>query len=45
MAVTYNICRNEMTDVMFIEVYVMAIVWLLRIYMFIQVPVHDVHMY
>ncbi len=35
MAVTYNICRNKMIDVMFIEVYIMTIVWLFRIYVFI----------
>ena len=35
MAVTYNIRRNKMTDVMFTEVYIMTIVWLLRINVFI----------
>ena len=35
MTVKYNIHRSKMTDVMFTEVYIMAIVWLLRIFMFI----------
>ena len=45
MAVRYNICRNKMTDMMFTEVYMMAIVWLLNIHVHSEVPVHNVHMY
>ena len=31
MAVMYNIFRNKMTEVMSLEVYILAIVWLLTI--------------
>ena len=35
MSVKYNIHRNEITYVMFIEVYIMAIVWSFSMYVFI----------